>query len=546
MALAVVAPALSQSGSLNFTPGVATLALNGRAPSMAQSGTLVLTPGVATLGLATPAPALSAAIGILTATVHSSGAKIDITFISGSVSLTASQLSVMVGGNPLWVSSVTGSGTSWTAFPSRRWVRAGKTVTVAYNGGSPVTATNSSATTEQQVKYVGRGFGMFIHFGLETWLDVEWATPGQSLSVWNPTLPIADCIDQWIAAAKLAGMKYLVLTAKHHIGFCLWPSSTTSYNISNTSWYSGAGSPDIVRLFVNKVRAAGLGVGLYFSVWDRNLELSSPSNATYKAFVQAQMAELLGNYGPIDLLWIDGYAWLGVTLYGVPYTTIAQADIYGYAKGLQPNCQIVINNHEHSIVNTDIMVYEAPYEGVTPSGNLVPSETADTIRVDAAWFWKTAADAGVAAATINSALSTANGRYAPYLLNCPPDRSGKLPAGTIARLAEIGSGVLEQVNGNAASTTRTITLTLTSDGTTPRASLTGLKCEFWNEPSPALHNTPSCIVLGASTNGSGVMTISVETTLGSGGTGYLLVTDTDGTTTQSPAPKAFAGPVTVT
>lgn len=514
--------------------GQATLTL-GVAAALASSGSVASAFGQAAL-----------TTGIVSAVaVHSSGARVDVTF-SSSVTLTASQVAITVNGYPVWASSVTGSGTSWSVFIGQRWIRAGDTVTLSYLGGAQIAATNSSITTQQQVRYSGRGFGMFLHFGLETWLDVEWATPGQSISVFNPTVNISQAIDQWVAAAKAAGMKYLVLTTKHHIGFCLWPTASTSYNISGTSWYSANGNPDIVRLFVNKVRAAGLGVGLYFSVWDRNHEFVNPSfnTASYTTLIQAQLAELLGNYGPIDLMWWDGYDWAAGG--GLSASVLPYANCYTYAKGLQPNCQILINNHRRDMSKTDIDGYETPYEGLTPSSNLNPSESADTIRVDAQWFWKSSADAGVSAATINSTVATVNGRRASYLLNCPPDRSGKLPAGTIARLAEVGSGVLEQVNGSAATTTRTITITLTSDGTTPRASLTGLKCEFWNEPSPALHNTPSCIVLGATTNGSGVLSISVETTLGSGGVGYLLVTDTDGTTSQSPAAKAFSGPVTVT
>lgn len=488
-----------------------------------------------------------------TATVDASGAKIALTFTSSIGALAVTDLIVTCGGYPVSVSATSGSGTSWNASLGQRWVRSGTTVTVNYQSAGAVSATNSSVIVDEQVRHVGRKFGMFVHFGINTFNAVEWSDGSLAANTFAPSASIAVGIDSWIAAAKLAGMRYLVLTSKHHDGFALWPSAAGGYNISNSSWWAGAGSPDIVSLFTQKVRAAGLGVGLYFSVWDRHWEAANSgfTGAAYTAHCQAHLTDLLTKFGPIDLLWLDGWNWVDGLAGGQPnYDTISHASLYNHAKGLQPKCLFVVNNHDHSLSTSDIDEYEmGSTGGAGPApGQLQPAEVCDTIRVDNKWFWSSATDAGLSAATILSALSAQSSNRTSYLLNVPPSTSGAIPDTSLATLAAVGSALLEDTGGVSAyagnSALRSFSVTLTTNGSTAAANLTGLKWAIYEAPNPAIQQRPIAQGMG-STNGAGVISGSFFSQLAAASVVWITVTDSDGTTTQSPAHKAFSGPVVV-
>lgn len=527
----------ARSGVVDFYDGPIDdfAVIGGVALTQEQITTLVSGPG----GSAT----------LTAATVQANGAKIDLTFDTAA-DPTVGQLIVTADGHRLPVSAVSGSGASWTATLGQRWVRYGQAVQVAYKGASALTATNSSTVLDRQVKYVGRKFGMFIHWNIETFLDVEWSDPAASINSFAPTGNISDAIDQWVSSAISCGMDYLVLTVKHHSGFCLWPSASSARNLSNTTWYSGAGSPDILRLFVDKCRAAGLGIGLYFSIWDRWWEAQNPgwTNAAFKTFVQAQLAELLTQYGQIDSLWFDGYGngWTPPT--GIAYTTLALADSKGYAQGLQSNCVVVVNNHEHNTTNSDVIEYEHGAEGAPPAGAVYPTEMCRTIWASANWFWKLAAGSHIPAATIAGDLATLNANRCAYLLNCSPDRSGFLPTETVARLLEVNPTLLERVSGIADSAgtlhSRTVTIPLTTNGTTPAATESGIKWAWYDTPYPMRRGDPTSFGADGSIDGSGNLVVTVQTRLGSGGWGWIEASSNDGTI--GSAWYAHAGPAQVT
>jgi alpha-L-fucosidase len=147
-------------------------------------------------------------------------------------------------------------------------------------------------------KWMDLKFGMFIHFGINTYYDKEWSDGTLSPSKYNPTELDTD---QWCNAAAKAGMKYIVFVTKHHDGFCNWNTAYTDYSVKSTPF-----KKDLLKEVVKSARKYGLEVGLYYSLWDRHEKSHDTDEATYVEFMINQLTELLTNYGPIVELWFDG------------------------------------------------------------------------------------------------------------------------------------------------------------------------------------------------------------------------------------------------
>ena len=299
---------------------------------------------------------------------------------------------------------------------------------------------------------------MFLHFGMNTFTDREWGEGKEAEQLFNPTALDAR---QWTRTAKAAGFKLLILTAKHHDGFCLWPSQFTSHSVRNSPWRSGQG--DVVRDFVEACRAEGLKVGLYLSPWDRN----NPAygTAAYNDYFVNQLTELLTRYGPVEEMWFDGACGEGPNgkkqVYDWPryYDTIRR---------LSPHALIAICGPDIRWVGNESGVARRGESSVKPGGRGAAGEPAMRwypaecdVSIRPGWFYHAHEDTKVKSlAKLMEIYFASVGRNSELLLNVPPDRRGLLADPDVQRLTEFGAAVRRLHEGKimpatiAASSTR--------------------------------------------------------------------------------------------
>ncbi|MCR5484774.1 MAG: alpha-L-fucosidase [Clostridiales bacterium] len=153
--------------------------------------------------------------------------------------------------------------------------------------------------SERQLLWQELEFYAFVHFGINTFTDSEWGSGGESPELFDPKKLNAR---QWAKIIKAAGMKAMILTCKHHDGFCLWPSEYTEHSVKNSPWKNGKG--DVVKEAAEACRAEGLKFGIYLSPWDRH-ELTYGTE-DYNVYFKNQLRELLTKYGDIFCVWLDG------------------------------------------------------------------------------------------------------------------------------------------------------------------------------------------------------------------------------------------------
>lgn len=154
--------------------------------------------------------------------------------------------------------------------------------------------------TRQQLEWQQMEFTCFLHFGMNTFTGNEWGDGKEDPAIFNPTE--LDC-EQWVRALKEGGFKMAIITAKHHDGFCLWPTKTTKHSVASSPWKGGKG--DVVRELRNACDKYGIKFGVYLSPWDRNAECYGEGEAYNKFFIE-QLTELLTNYGEVHEVWFDG------------------------------------------------------------------------------------------------------------------------------------------------------------------------------------------------------------------------------------------------
>ncbi len=297
--------------------------------------------------------------------------------------------------------------------------------------------------SDRQLAWSERELYGFVHFGMNTFTGSEWGSGEESPSQFAPTA--LDC-GQWAQVAKDAGLDGLILTAKHHDGFCLWPSRLTDHTVASSAWRDGAG--DVLAEFAAACRAADLDWGVYVSPWDRNAETWG-QGAAYDAFYRGQLAEVLG-YGPVFEVWFDGA--LGDT-HGVrqDYDWESYVEL---VRELQPMVVVFgttqpdvrwIGNESGVAGSTNWSPFRlrdhrpgANDPGTLQTGHAdgthwVPAECDVSIRPG--WFHHAAEDDAVKTPEELVELYLASvGRNAALLLNVPPDRRGRFHENDVASL----------------------------------------------------------------------------------------------------------------
>ena len=300
--------------------------------------------------------------------------------------------------------------------------------------------------TEQQFAWHEMEYYMFVHFTVNTFTDKEWGYGDEKEDIFNPTE--LDC-NQWVQIASEAGMKGIIITAKHHDGFCLWPSKLTEHSVKNSLWQDGKG--DVIMQLRKACDDYGLKMGIYLSPWDRNSAVyGTPEYITY---YRGQLTELLTNYGDIFEVWFDG-ANGGDGYYGGAKETrrIDNKSYYDWlfthaiVKELQPNAVIFsdagpdvrwVGNERGMgsltnwcLLNKDDMYPGGNFAGILGEGHedgkyWVPAEV--DVSICPGWFWHASQDSLVRSPeNLLELYYSSVGRNSNLLLNVPPDNRGLL------------------------------------------------------------------------------------------------------------------------
>lgn len=321
----------------------------------------------------------------------------------------------------------------------------------------PLSAQTLPRPTPVQLQWQQMETTAFIHFNINTYTDMEWGYGNESPALFNPSR--LDC-RQWIRTCKETGMKGVILTAKHHDGFCLWPSAYTEDSVKNSPWKNGKG--DLVREFVDACREYGLKVGLYLSPWDcSHPDYGKPEYITY---FRNQLRELLTQYGELYEFWFDG-ANGGRGYYGTDslHTRKIAADYYPWEEitrmvyELQPNCVVhggdlanirwvgneegyALEEHwstvrEPELYDKDVKKNVQWMRG-HPDGTIwMPSEVDVSVRPG--WYYHASEDHKLKSLSrLTDIYYESVGRNSLLLLNLTPNQEGLIPAEDSLRLVE--------------------------------------------------------------------------------------------------------------
>jgi alpha-L-fucosidase len=328
----------------------------------------------------------------------------------------------------------------------------------------------------QQVAWQDLEFGVILHFGTNTFLDREWGDGTASPKVFAP---MQFDPEQWMRAIKAAGAKYVVLVAKHHDGFCLWPTSQTDYSVKSSDWENGKG--DVVRRVSEAARKNGLAFGVYLSPWDRH-EPKYRNSAEYDDYYISELEELSTRYGDLVEFWLDGAGSAG-HVYNFPR-------IIENLREYQPN----------ALVFADAALFE--YGDIRWSGNedgTIPYENwnvldrhgflrwrpveADTPLHKQHWFWHPNDEASLKSVNeLVARYEESIGRGGQLMLGLAPDRRGLLPEADVKRLEEFGASIGKRYGKNLMRAENA------KGDNGSEAALDGDADTFWSAPKGSHHS----------------------------------------------------------
>ncbi|MDE5806459.1 MAG: alpha-L-fucosidase, partial [Paramuribaculum sp.] len=312
--------------------------------------------------------------------------------------------------------------------------------------------------TPQQLAWQQRPLTAFLHFGMNTFTNREWGDGKESPELFNPKLLDTD---QWVRTLKDAGFEMVILTAKHHDGFCLWPTATTSHSVASSPWRDGKG--DVVADLRRSCDKYGMKLGLYLSPWDRNAQCYG--SEAYNDLFVAQLTELLTNYGKVDEVWFDGACGEGPNGKKQVYDWLRFRDTM---RDLQPDAVLAITGDDVRWVGNEGGRGRETEWSVTP---LVPKvyAFADSVnkaldmnemspslggrdvvsRASQVFWWPAEVDVSIRPGWFYHETEQPHpmsrmariylesvGRNATLLLNIPPDTDGLISPADCQRLAE--------------------------------------------------------------------------------------------------------------
>ena len=296
--------------------------------------------------------------------------------------------------------------------------------------------------TARQLEFQDWEMGLFLHFGIRTFYEGHRDWDGKPMFA-KAFVPSAFDPEDWVLSAKNAGMKYLVLTAKHHDGFANWPSQYTEFNCANTPWQNGEGN--VVRDFIAACRKHDMHPGLYYSPAEAGESFKADAKAYDDYFIN-QISEILEPYGPIDILWFDGcgsadhtYDWQRIT----DHIRKLQPEVNIFSMGTDPNFTWVGNEAGIAPVpnwNTRVADQAALIDGQQPV-KWLPAEC-DCMMRFSNWFYSDQDEHTIKSVEQLMGLYYYSvGRGCNLLINIGPDRRGLLPNKDRARLLEFGEEI---------------------------------------------------------------------------------------------------------
>lgn len=346
---------------------------------------------------------------------------------------------------------------------------------------------DSTRPSPQQVAYQQKEKIAFVHFGMNTFTNREWGTGNESPEQFNPTNFDAE---QWVRVLSETGLETLILTAKHHDGFCLWPSKYTDHDIANSPYKNGNGN--IVKEVSEACEKYGLDFGIYLSPWDMHEE--SYGTTEYNRFYMNQLEELLTNYGPVAEIWFDGAK--GENAKEMEYDFEAW---WSLVRDLQPDALIFSDEgpdirwigNEHgfagktnwSTINRDSVTVGGANQGnyLNTGERGAPDWVAGEcdVSIRPGWFYHPNENNSVkSVADLTEIYLKSVGRNCTLLLNIPPDTTGQFHPTDVKRLYAFSDTLSSIFDKNVASSA-TIEASDADDNYKPLNAIDGNWDTFW-------------------------------------------------------------------